>query len=584
MSETYVKTQLQVPDLPSVVQGDGRHVMALLRRYLKEMAVQINLSNDFEGLPETDEGLAAPNGFVLRFGVDGGELSWQDVGYIPDLLYYELRTDRNVGSIEGLLEQTTENTSRKLPDNYQATIYLYAVTKDGTYSNPSVLTYTKARPEAPQKINLTKNDQGTLIQFTEIPLNCIGAYIYVNGNRYETTDNIYLYTRTDVIKTVSVAYFDQFGEGERATINCEVLTVTGFIVECNGAVLDFYWEPVPLYGVQYTVQVAEVPQWGVGVELFTTALNKKKLEYPNPGGKYFLIKAFDEHGNYSAEAVWYHLVRAEDPTRNHIITFNEQETAYSGSKLGLYYDVATDSLKFSDELYVGEYNFQGELPKEYLARNWVDFKVITTTEELWYVQDALYPLDDEWATSLVVSGGRLVDQEAVEVKNYIATYEGADYTSVFMATMDGTNVAETGETPTQSRYADTFKSAQYHDGLDIQELTRLSYTTQNKVTQFYFLFSVKLESKLEDGFIARWSGTNGWLELTYEDGFYLNGSDGISVYVPYTWKRLDVLSIGISQGAEERGLYVKSIYDLQGTTTEAKPIGVMTDVQFNKGE
>lgn len=579
------KQQLQMPDLPSVVQGDGRHVMSLLRKYLKEMSVQINLANDFEGEPETGSGLAAPSGFVLRFGVDGGEFSWKDVSYLEELAYYELRTNTYVGSAVGLLDRTTEITSTKMPANYQATVYLYAVLKNGTYSNASILTYTKARPEAPQKINLTKNDQGTLIQFTEIPLDCIGANIYVNNDKFSTTDNIFLYTNKNVIiKTIAVAYYDQFGEGEKAVISCYVPTVTGFIVERNGAVLDFYWDAIDLYGVQYAVQISELPTWGTGTELFTTKLNKKKLEYPNVGNKYFLIKAFDEHGNYSTETTWYRLITAEDPTRNHIVTFSEQEAAYPNVKNGVWYDVGSGGLRLSDEVYTGEYIFKGELPQEYRARNWTDFKSFTSTQESWYVKDALYPLNDDWALSLVVGGGRIIEGECVDIKTYIATYEGTDTGDLFIASMDGTTTADTREVPSPCKHADTFKMGTWHMGLSLEELTRLAYQINNTVTQFNSRFCMKYENAIESGFIARWSGEGGWLELDYDDGFYLVGSDGISLYVPYTWRRLDSITFCISQGASERGLYIKTSAETQGATATAAPVGVITAVQFNKGE
>ena len=582
MSDT--KKQLSIPELPSVVAGDGRHVMSLLRKYLKEMAIQINLANDFEGEPETDTGLAAPSGFVLKFGVDGGTFSWKDVSYLDSLAYYELRTDRNVGSITGLLERTTENTSTVLPKNYQDTVYLYAVTKDKVYSNASVLTYTKARPEAPQKINLTKNDQGTLIQFTEIPLDCIGAHIYVNDTLYTTTDNIFLFPDADtVIKTVAIAYYDQFGDGEKAIISCIVPEVTGFIVERNGAVLDFYWDPVNLYGVQYTVQIAETMQWGSGTELFTTALNKKKLEYPNTGNKYFLIKAFDEHGNYSTTTTWYKLESAEDPSRNHIITFDEHTPAYPNTKFGLWYDAASDGLRLADGLYEGEYIFSGELPKEYRARNWTDYKVIVTSDESWIVKDALYPLDDDWANSLTVSGGRISEQECAEVRTYIATYQGADTTDVFLASLNNVNVADTGEIPSPCAYADTYKMGRWHNGLEMQELTRLKYQYKNVAKNFNARFSVKYDTAPEAGLVARWECDDGWLELYYDEVFYLVGSDGVILSVPYTWKRLDAITFCVSQSEDERGLYIKSVYDIQYDTAEATPIGAMTAVQFHKG-
>ena len=577
-----VKKQLSVPELPSVVAGDGRHVMSLLRQYLKEMAIQINLANDFEGEPETDTGLAAPSGFVLKFGVEGGVFSWKDVPYIESLAYYELRTDRNVGAKSGLLERTTENTSTVLPNNYQATVYLYAVTKDKVYSNASVLTYTKARPEAPQKINLTKNEQGTLIQFTEIPLDCIGAHIYVDDVLYTTTDNIYLYPASNM-NTIAIAYYDQFGDGEKNVISCVVPDVTGFIVERNGAVLDFYWNPVDLHGVQYTVQIAESPQWGSGTELFTTDLNKKKFEYPNVGNKYFLIKAFDEHGNYSSETVWYKLDSAEDPTRNHIIVFDEHGSVYPNTKFGVWYDAASDGLRLSDGLYTGEYIFHGELPTEYLARNWTDFKVITTTAEEWRVKDALYELGDDWASSLTVSGGRISESDCAEVKTYIATYQGAELGDLFLASLSDEATADTGEIPNPCAYADEFTSGRWGKGLAVKELTQLKYEFKNVVNNFHSSFCIRYNEAPVTGFIAKWACDEGWMELYYDDAFILEASDGIVLTVPYTWKRLDAITFCISQSETERGLYIKTLSKEDCDTAQAAPIGIMTTIQFDKG-
>lgn len=558
------KQQLQIPDLPSVVQGDGRHVMALLRKYLKEMAVQINLANDFEGEPEQDTGLAAPAGFVLRFGVDGGEFSWKDVPYLSSLAYYELRTDRNVGNKIGLLEQTTEVTSTKLPPNYQATIYLYAILKDGTFSNASILTYTKARPEAPQKINLTKNDQGTLIQFTEIPIDCIGANVYVNDEKVSVTDNLYLFQNTSnvVIDTVSVAYYDQFGEGEKATISCYVPLVTSFIVERNGAVLDFYWDEIALHGVQYMVQVAESPVWGSGTVLFTTKQTKKKMEYPNPGGKYFLIKAFDEHGNYSAEAVYYHLVSAEDPTRNHIVTYDKQAESYPDTKYRLWYDVSSGGLQFTDGCYVGDYVFGGMLPQKYRARNWVDYKVLSVEEETWYVQDALYELDSEWATSITVSGGRISEGECVDVKTYIATYNGIE-TNGIMATSNGLNPVFGDGVKGSTAYAwrgYTVAPGRWGNGIKPKETARgLMYkATYDNRLPYNIQFTIKYEEPPQEGFIF----SDGTVSIHFDDGaFCLNqfieGKKEV-LSLPYVWKRIDAVTFGVSVSATEVRFFIKS--------------------------
>lgn len=583
------KEQLNIPELPNVVAGDGRHVMALLRRYLKEMSVQINLANGFEGVPETSSGYAAPPSFALRFTTEGGELSWNDVGYYDKLAYYEVRTDRNVGSNKGLLRRTTETRCKDLPPSRSGTVYLYAVLKDTTYSNPSVLTYTKPAPEAPQKINLTKNEQGTLIQFTGIPLNCIGANIYVDGVKYQSDDSIFLYNGAkETIESVSVAYYDQFGEGERTTISAVLPSVEGFIVERNGAVLDFYWEPVKLYGAQYVVQVSETPVWGSGVELFTTALTRKKLEYPNPGGKYFLIKVFDEHGNYSKEPTWYRLITAEDITRNSIVVFDEGAADYPGNKIGLYYDASTDALRLSDGVLIGEYIFAGELPQKYKARNWADWKLSTIINSGLRVMDLTFPLNSPLMDSLMTGGGRVTDAEATEVRTYIATYTGETAGDVFLASLADTLNDEGGNAPAVAQHADTFDSGRWSRGLYVSDLTRLGYRFSNKTPQFHSLFSVKFTGELDLTPIAKWSGADGWLELLYDDGFYLEGSDGVRLFVPYEPVGMDIITFGVSQDKAERSLYIKVIntagQDIFSDTKKAPPVGIMTSIQFHKGD
>ena len=211
------KVYIEAPDLPNVVQGDGRYLMTQLRRYLAAIAEQVNLANGFKANEEIgSSGIAPPPNFTLTFSVEGGVFKWSDPTYYNKLAYYEVRTNTAVGTLSGLLERTTNNYSYKMPVSSVGTAYLYAVLQDGTASNGSALQYSKKRPEKPQDINMSKNAQGTLINFTFIPLDCIGAHIYVNGIMYETQDNWMLYTEdAGQISEIAVAYYDSFGEGER---------------------------------------------------------------------------------------------------------------------------------------------------------------------------------------------------------------------------------------------------------------------------------------------------------------------------------------------------------------------------------
>lgn len=254
------------------MKGDGRYLMTLLRQFLTETAREVNLANGFTAEEIKSDGTSkVPDvkNFHLTFDRLGGVLEWDHTSKLDDLAYYEIRTNANVGSDIGLLERTRENTSTKLPLTYVGHVYCYVVLKDGEASAGAVIRYTKARPVAPTDLALTKDQQGTIVSFLAIPLDCIGANVYVNDEKYSVTDNLFLYTGGEVIKTVRVAYYDQFGEGESTTIWCEIPDVTNFIVERNDSQLYFYWDAIPIHGVHYVLKAGSIPDWDRALTILT---------------------------------------------------------------------------------------------------------------------------------------------------------------------------------------------------------------------------------------------------------------------------------------------------------------------------
>lgn len=353
------KKIVSIPNLPNVVKGDGRYLMTMLRDFLVQTAHQVNLANGFSAaeIEASEEGkVIAPKNFVLVFDRLGGVLSWDHIYDFSELEYYELRTDKNLGMQMGLLERTISNTSTVLPITYVGHIYLYAVIKNGDHSTAAEISYTKARPVAPTDIALTKNQEGTLITFLEIPTDCIGADIYVNGeDKFQVTDNIYLYTGDAVIKTLRIAYYDQFGEGGNAYLYCVPPDVTGFMVERNGPYLDFYWDEVLLHNVHYEVHVGITANWNKSINMFETKNNKHRYIYPNVGTYYLLIKAVDEHNNYSENAAYVVISNIADISKNVILSLPQEDTSYSGNKINTYYDTKNRYLKLTREAIRGEY-------------------------------------------------------------------------------------------------------------------------------------------------------------------------------------------------------------------------------------
>lgn len=575
---------LNAPDLPQTINGDGRYLMTLLRRYLGEMAEQVNLANGFTAQEETgNTGISPPPNLTLTFSSAGGLFQWTHPAYYNSIDHYEVRIDKSTGAKTGLLEATKNNYATKMPINFAGTVYLYAVLKDGTFSNGAVLNYTKARPEKPSDISITKNEQGTLINYTWIPLDCMGAHVYVNGTKYETVDNWLLYQgNSDLIQSIEVSYYDCFGEGERAYLYCKVPDVTDFIVERNGAVLDFYWAPVNVHGVKYEIRVSQTPEWSAGVKLFETSLVRKKLEYPKSGTLYFLIKACDEHGNYSSNAAWYTLATPTVFTDNVIIDFNEDEKRYSGVKINTFYDAQSGGLRISDGEYHGEYISKGALLEKYRARSWADYSFEGIINTGLTIKDLTFSVLDEDAQRTTMTGGTNSDLTGVEVRTYIS--EESTTGNLLDVSLMGKLSTLSKQAPDISAHCDTFKTARWGDGVALNELSRLKYSFEN-TSIFGVSFNIRLQSPLEVCTIARLEG-DGYLELSHnQEGFRLSGTSGAEIILDVPVKETDSVTIGISQTADERTLYIKRLgRETFQSTVSAIPIGIFNSIQFHKGE
>lgn len=582
------KKLIRAPLLPDTVQGDGRYLMRLLKKYLEDQAIQLNLANGFtaDEIRDTDPNAAyMPRHFTLTFDRLGGHFSWNPPADVSNLAYYELRLDTNVGSSKNKLDGPVyDNRSDELPTSYAAQVYLYAVNRDGSYSNPSILTYNKARPYMPQDIALTKNNEGTLITFLDIPSNCLGAYVYVDGQRFETPDNVFLYKNIDPnykIRRVEVSYYDPFGEGERAVLNCVMPDVTGFLVERNGSNLDFYWDPVDVYGAVYEVRVAVSPDWNMGITLFTTKTNNKnRYIYPNEGEYYLLVKAIDNHGNYSENAAWQVMNTIADIHRNVILEYNQNEVDYPGSKINMYYDYAADNIQLEREANFGEYIMDITLPQRYRARNWLSFDCMaySTDELIW--NDAEFTWDD----AVGVLNGAIVDNSFTEIEQKIAFYEGESTLDVFLARENGNITPEAGGTVLESQNADEFENAHYGQGVKITPITTLAYSAEHIPEEFSLMFSIKTAEALPDTILLVLADSNDhFLRVGYDtvrNVYYLLGSDGLEITIPKTAGNVDWLTFGISQGETHRSLFVNSLVKETSAkqTIEAEPISEYEEI------
>jgi hypothetical protein len=555
------KKVLHVPTLPAAIQGDGRYLLSLLRSFLTEQTAQINAANSFtaDDVDADKEGkVLSPRNFRLTFSRLGGLLQWDHSLDAKDLNYYEVRTNRNVGSEFGLLERTTLAQSDRLPPTYVGHIFLFAIDKQGHVSHPSELSYTKARPTKPCDVAMTKTQEGTLITFLDIPIDCIGAYVYINEVRYSSVDNLFLYTDGAIIERLRVAYYDQYGEGESEVIYCVMPNVENFIVERNGAQLDFYWDPLPIYNVRYEVKVGITPEWNKALTIFTTKLNKHRYVYPNTGRYYMLIKAIDEHDNYSRNAAYFLLTNEKDIHKNVIIRLDQEKNGYPGIKTNLYYDMAREALLLEKDALRGEYLIDVTLPQKYRARNWLEASVIGETNSDLVWDDLDFAWDSEEAANTMWNG-TVGDLRGVEVLHEIARQNTLDIARFLVVIpLDG-SLAATGATVDRQKDIE-YAPSRWTQGLRLSWKSDVVYKAQ--IPQlFSMMFWIRLHDGLPDTRIFALTGAES-LVLEYDhrlNEFQLIGSDGVYVRAKIDFRPNDCLAVGVVQESAVRQLFLYSL-------------------------
>ena len=578
------KKVLHTPPLPTAIQGDGRYLLSVLRSFMQEQTTQINAANSFtaDEVEADKEGrILSPRNFRLTFSRLGGLMQWDHSLSAKELNYYEVRTNKNVGSEFGLLERTTLSESARLPPSYAGHIFLFAIDRQGQVSHPAELSYTKVRPTKPRDVAMTKTQEGTLITFLEIPLDCIGAYIYVNDVRYESVDNIFLYTGGAVIERLRVAYYDQYGEGESEVLYCVMPDVENFIVERNGAQLDFMWNPLPIYNVRYEVKVGITPEWDKALTIFTTKLNKHRFIYPNTGRYYMLIKAIDEHDNYSKNAAYFLLTNETDIHKNVIIRLDQEKIGYSGIKTNLYYDKAREALLLEKDALRGEYLIDVKLPQKYRARNWLETSVIGETNSSLVFDDLDFAWSSEEAANTMWNG-TVGDLRGVEVLHEIARYDPLD-TARFLVviSLDGTLTGTGATVRTQKNVV--YAPSRWTQGLRLSWKSDVSYDLRIP-QQFSLMFWIRLRDGLSDTRILALTG-DGSLALEYDrrlNDFCIVGSDGVYVRATIAFRPNDCLAVSIVQEASVRRLF---LYSLAGDvctegSAAAKPLKNLTRLVF----
>ena len=106
--------------------------------------------------------------------------------------------------------------------NRTGTIYLYARSAQGKYSEPAVLTYNKPLPKQPDAPTVISKLGGMAITTESIPSDCISVNVYIDSSvtgeikSINSANNLISYLCDAGIYDVTVAFVDLFGEGPKS--------------------------------------------------------------------------------------------------------------------------------------------------------------------------------------------------------------------------------------------------------------------------------------------------------------------------------------------------------------------------------
>lgn len=141
---------------------------------------------------------------------------WSDVPD-SDVMYYEIRTDTNVGSIIGLLGKTQSTSIDVNLMERKGTVYVYSVNTLKKYSYPAKITYNYPKPDAPSYIHFTEALRGVNVLVAPFPARVKSMRLYVEGHNvsqsFDLANASYTFKGEPDIYEFWASYVDMMGEG-----------------------------------------------------------------------------------------------------------------------------------------------------------------------------------------------------------------------------------------------------------------------------------------------------------------------------------------------------------------------------------
>ena len=301
--------------------------------------------------------------------------------------------------------------------------------------------------------------------------------------------------------------------------------VENFTVNANQSYLDFYWKPVP-GAVQYQLRAGEF--WESAEKIADVPASQHTFEWGRTGPKTFWVRAYDALGNPSRQPTSESINVAKLPSRNVVLTYNEQPT-FSGHKHNM--TVVGVDLQISTNKTYGEYYHPHAIASSHDVIVSIDNEILATFESGLTWADFDYPWNDSRADQTWTKVGEV---SQVEVEHYVAVNAADDPAITWLWSFTSTSgtAADIGTATPTVVGTPAYDVGLFSDGLLATSGLSLVQDTGALPAEFTAYWTYKVKASDRGRRIMRIEGAGTFWNLVYDNArllFLLQCSDGITI-------------------------------------------------------
>ena len=301
--------------------------------------------------------------------------------------------------------------------------------------------------------------------------------------------------------------------------------VENFTVMPNLGYLDFYWKPVS-GAVNYQIRAGN--QWESAELIGETAAPQLSIEWSRTGEKVFWVRAYDALGNPSKQPTSETLNVAKPPSRNVVLTYNEEPT-FSGHKYNM--AVVGVDLQIATNKTYGEYYHPHTIASSHDVIVSIDNEVVATFESGLTWADFDYPWNDQRADQTWTKIGEV---SQIEIEHFVAV-DAADDPDIgwlwSYAPLSGT-APDIGTATTTVVGTVGYGTGLFSDGLVASSGLQVEHDTGALAAEFTVYWTYRVLASDRGRRLMRVEGAGTFWNLVYDSYrlmFLLQCSDGVTI-------------------------------------------------------